>query len=149
MPGTNDSFTFGTSIYSDYPFGDLPKGDMFSIAMNPYNGLVIVKYNCNPVPLEVIDTLLDEIHQREDYLSDSLERPCGIGDLALFCKGELSIEDFEPCPFCGNLPVFDWDPGDPSGHIQCCGGALRLEGFEKRSQAVEYWNRRHMFRVVA
>ena len=58
MSGTNDSFTFGSSCYSAYDFGELPKGVVFSLAMNPYNGLVVARYNRNPVPVAVVDVLL-------------------------------------------------------------------------------------------
>lgn len=144
MAGTNDNFVFGTSLFSEYDFGELPKGDMFAFGMNPYNGLVVVKYNHNLVPMEVTDRLLREMSDRVAFLSDACDGAANFYDLAAFCKGELVIEDFEPCPFCGCVPEYDL----VTGTVICCGGRLRVTGFSSRPDAVRSWNERRFVKVA-
>ena len=143
MSGTNDSFTFGSSCYSAYDFGELPKGVVFSLAMNPYNGLVVARYNHNPVPVGVVDVLLKQLVFQRAFLEDALDAPVSLRDIADYCNGDLQIEDFEPCPFCGNVPQYD----DLHGTVTCCDGRLEFGGFMSRRDAVKSWNDRSAFRV--
>ena len=150
VSGTNDSFTFGSSCCDFGSFEELPKGVMFSIGMNPYNGLVLVRYNHGPVALRVIEQLNRELFERVTFLSDAVGDDVGISELAAYCKGDLTLDDFEPCPFCGGIPIYHpcvGEGGAEGGFLECCCGSLLMSGFRSRSDAVSAWNSRRLFRV--
>ena len=147
MPGTNDSFCFSSDCYKEFDFEELPKGVMFSLAMNPYNGLVLARYNHSATAIQVIDELNLELGARIEFLNDNFDYAVDLADLAAYCNGDLSLPNFEPCPFCGCIPEYEEEMTLKQGEIVCCGRMLRLGWFDSRSQAVRAWNNRTAFNI--
>lgn len=145
MSGTNDSCTFDLRGFDALRGDGFPVGTLLSLAVNPYNGLVVLSYQHGDKELRVADELLSQVFEtisdiREFLVFDGLcVDSVGLREFAAYCKGDLVVDRFDRCPFCGGIPVFEEDS------IVCCDGRLVMRGFASLREAVSAWNSRSAF----
>ena len=150
MAGTNASVLFDYEKFGKFPFELMPKNVCLSFAVNPYNGAVVMRYNRNPEAMVVIEDLLDQVFDKLNFISLALDDDASFSDLVRYYDGDLILDKFEPCPFCGHEPecrvheVFYETEGWPEEvfEIVCCDGRTTVDGFDSRIDAVRFWNDR-------
>lgn len=144
MSGTNAYCTFDFCGFDRFKGDGFPKGDLLRIAANPHNGLVVLSYQDGDKAFEVADCILAQISQTVDDIRDFLcpdggGEDFGLRQFASYCKGDISINRFDACPFCGGVPDYVDDC------IVCCDGRLVMHGFDSLADAVCAWNSRSAF----
>ncbi len=133
----NDLVMFDLAAWPDYKDSDAnPHGVLFSVRLNPHNGLVVLDYQASSRALSIIDDIYSQIAQDVALISDSLMAPVGLSAFIDYQRGTLKLDAFERCPLCGSYPSF------VDGYAVCCNGFLRYGPFDSEPLAIRAWNDR-------
>jgi|GEM_PF-2438186 len=99
-------YRLGTFDFKDmYDFEELPKGDMFTLSMNPYTGQVFVKYEkhetSSVIALELMRQIVRECDEKFPNSADALrdysrfrDRGAELESLTFGARGE-EVEEVE------------------------------------------------------
>lgn len=70
-----------------YSFEELPKKDVLSLNINPYNGNCVLSYSNHPLALEVAHQLLEQVHD-ECAMLESFGSVDPLHDFVKLCNGD-------------------------------------------------------------
>ena len=147
MSGTNDYVTFSVPNLAERSISDLPKGDLLSFGVNPYNGNVVIRFQNNERGFNTADEILDYISETLYQMSLVKEKDQGFKDFVNWANSgcdSAELGHFALCPTCKTEPYFNAETHELI--CECPGNHYR---FFNQEQALEVWNYTRNYREVA
>lgn len=146
-----DTVTVMCKDWAGGSYRDIPKGAPFlQVSVNPHNGMLVISFENSAAGDKMITDFLGQMHEYMAWIADTRETRESWRDYVAYLRGELLLEDMEPCPHCGVVPIIK-EVSIP--HEYGDGGLLRYMvvddnhampvkygPFETKGQAVDAWN---------